>query len=389
MKEIIEFIFENEKVGLSRQNSEQVWVETIYKRIMNNNLNKKISNSLFKEEYEEQNVLQEGQFNDKYSILLNERKVPNFSIIQHTSISPIDLQGNVLNENKRISTEKLNFNKLKEEEKVNKISEEINLTKSPEMSKISFINSFNSKNPKHKYLQNLLLMLKLFFKNKSNENEIKSLDLCERKILNSILMRKYKQSLQESSDIHKLIEQIELIKLNNLTKRPEQNYKLIFMLTLKYMKDKLKQNTDKSFRKKDSEKYFYNFYFKEVSEEEKIPIEHFYHPKSSKIQRQIKSKNTPKTINLYYIQNISKSKNFIRDFFEYLKNNLIADYEKLIDYKLETLFNRWSLSIFESENKNEAVNDICKYMEQNNKCKLPWDINEIKIAIKCTEKLFY
>lgn len=34
-------------------------------------------------------------------------------------------------------------------------------------------------------------------------------------------------------------------------------------------------------KKKDQEKLFYSHYFKEISERDGIPIEHFFHPKNS------------------------------------------------------------------------------------------------------------
>lgn len=64
-------------------------------------------------------------------------------------------------------------------------------------------------------------------------------------------------------------------------------------------------------KKKEFEKYFYNYYFKSISERESIPIESFYHPKNSSSIKIAKFQNAPKTINNFYIQNISKSQEFV------------------------------------------------------------------------------
>ena len=49
------------------------------------------------------------------------------------------------------------------------------------------------------------------------------------------------------------------------------------------MKEDLKdqKKSKKKLKKKEFEKFFYNYYFKDISEKEGIPIEHFYHPKNS------------------------------------------------------------------------------------------------------------
>ncbi len=68
-------------------------------------------------------------------------------------------------------------------------------------------------------------------------------------------------------------------------KRPEENYKFIFKRCLKKMKDDLKKTFKRKTKKKDQERYFYNYFFKQISKSEGIPIEHFYHPKNSKASK--------------------------------------------------------------------------------------------------------
>lgn len=394
MKKNFEFIMGGEKLILSRQDSEKVFVETMLKQINNKskNFNK---GSLFKppsneNRHSENNLFSKSFFQKKVDI-----EIPNFSRLKLETINRIDFKGReesleYYNKNNNIKKKKdfLIFKNQENEKKENEKNKKLYLEKLYNDNKNHFfLTLYKGDLPKMKYLQNLLYLLKFFFKNKKINQNL-TLDYGEKKILNSILKRKYKTKIDLNTSMISIIDKIEQIKLDTISKRPEQNYKLIFMLTLKYMKEELKGEIDRNMRKKDFEKYFYNYYFKVISDQNGIPLEHFYHPKNSKAQKLIKEKNIPKTINLYYIENISKSKKFLEIFFSYLKNDLIEDYEKLIDYKLDTLFHRWSISIYEHENKKIALNKICKYMEENNKCKLPWDINEIQIAIDCTKKLF-
>lgn len=53
-------------------------------------------------------------------------------------------------------------------------------------------------------------------------------------------------------------------------KRPEENYKFIFKKCLKKMKENFKfaKKNKKKMKTKDFEKFFYNYYFKDISEHE-------------------------------------------------------------------------------------------------------------------------
>lgn len=123
------------------------------------------------------------------------------------------------------------------------------------------------------------------------------------------------------------------------------------------MKENLKseKKSKKKLKKKDFEKFFYHFYFKDISEREGIPIEHFFHPKNSTPSKTVKMKNAPKTINNTYIQNISKSPKFLESFKNYLNNNLLNDYIKQINSKFDGLLKKWEFEMNEGENKLHAV----------------------------------
>lgn len=384
MKKNFDYINGREKLILCREDSEKVFLETMLKQI-NNKPKKRNKGSLFKPPTIENNLFNKPFFQKNLEI-----EIPNFSRFSLEKINRIDFKGreeSVDFYNKNSNKKTLNLKNHENEKKENENNKKMIIEKINQEKNNFFLTIYQGDLPKTKYLQNLLYLLKHFFKNKNISHDL-TLDYGEKNILNSILKRKYKTKIDLNTNMFSITENIEKIKLETISKRPEQNYKLIFMLTLKFMKEELKGEIERNMRKKDFEKYFYNYYFKEISEKNGIPLEHFFHPKNSKAQKLMKEKNIPKTINLYYIENISKSEKFLESFFNYLENNLIEDYEKLIDYKLETLFNRWSVSIYQNENKKLAINKICKYMEENNKCKLPWDINEIKISIECTKKLF-
>lgn len=168
-------------------------------------------------------------------------------------------------------------------------------------------------------------------------------------------------------------------------KRPEENYKFVFKRCLKHMKETLKsKNHEAKMLKKDFEKWFAKYYFQEVVDFLKIPIESFFHPKNSNQH----SKSTVKTINSQYISNIVQSKKFVTDFMNFLNNGLEKQYNAVIKQKIAGLFDRWEKEYQHASNKEEVIRKICQNIEKNTKCKLPWTIIEVRAAIDSVNQLF-
>jgi hypothetical protein len=168
-------------------------------------------------------------------------------------------------------------------------------------------------------------------------------------------------------------------------KRPEENYKFVFKRCLKHMKEAFRAGIpQRRVKKKDFDKAFYEHYFKAISDTEGISLENFYHPKNS----QSKNKNLPKTINTGYIDNISKSKLFLKEFTDYLCFKLEEECRDIVDSKISGLINKWEHEFQLSNKDDKTIGDICNYIENNKKCKLPWTVNEVKEAIMVVKKLF-
>ena len=235
-----------------------------------------------------------------------------------------------------------------------------------------------------KYFSNLSDFLMKFFKSERiNETDL-NLKSYELAILKSFIARKYNKNIKVKIDKYFLFEKLQELASTESLKRPEENYKFVFKRCLKNMKERFKESREEKLKKKDFERLFYEHYFKDVVELEKIPLESFYHPKNSKT----KTKNCPKTINNTYIENISKSQSFVNDFLEYLNGPLEKEYREVIDSKITGLIQRWE-DEFELKSRSDAViDDICNYIEKNKKCKLPWNIKEVQEAIYSVRKLF-
>lgn len=233
-------------------------------------------------------------------------------------------------------------------------------------------------------LQPLSDFLDAMFQSKKPSRRL-SLTPAESTILKSIIKRKYSNAAEfltfSNASLSDLLTRLQETTSN---KRPEENYKFIFKRCLKHMKEKFKQDHPAIAKRKDLDKCFNEYYFRQVSESQKISIDNFCHPKNSKS----KNKTGPKTINNTYIQNICKSKTFKKDFSEYLDKALLEEYKASIKLKIKNLIVRWTKDLRASENKDEIVDGICNYIEKNKKCKLPWSVKEVSEAIRAVNGLF-
>jgi hypothetical protein len=185
----------------------------------------------------------------------------------------------------------------------------------------------------------------------------------------SILIRKDK-----SQFLKKLLD----LRLHPSSKRAEENQKFIFKRCLKGLKKNLLKTKNCSKSKFNFENYFNEYYFKEASEKHKLSLSEFCAPK---IQKKKILKNT-RTINQSYIQNVTLSQKFLKDFIQYLEKNFVNEYVKVMEEKLASLVLKWESQFVKGLMKPSAIEAICKKIENCPKCKLPWNVKEVDHAIK-------
>ena len=100
--------------------------------------------------------------------------------------------------------------------------------------------------------------------------------------------------------------------------RPEERYKFIFKKVFKKLRCNFKNSLpDKKLKKEKVDEYFYEYYFKEISLRENLPLSMFISPTN------ISSRTHFKTINTQYIELVKKSKLFVRDFFQEVSNSVV------------------------------------------------------------------
>ena len=86
-------------------------------------------------------------------------------------------------------------------------------------------------------------------------------------------------------------------------------------------------------------------------------------------------------INGEYFQRIFGCKKFKEDFLEYLEIYFIDDYKKEIDNKFKNLLFKWDKKFNKGNHKESFLLDVKKYLIQNKKCKLPWNLKELNDAL--------
>ena len=201
----------------------------------------------------------------------------------------------------------------------------------------------------------------------------------EQSLLRAILKRKYK-TLDYADDLSIGIEGfLKKVEAESSRKRPEENQKFMFKFALKQMKRQLQKKSKKRLRKKDLEAFFLATYFGETSARLKVPLALFGKPSDSQ-KRSSPNFAVPKTINNQFVSLVSKSALFVEAFQSYLDNQFSQDYRKVIEFKLAFLLKRWEEKLAVSSVPAQTFSEVCRYVERNKKCKLPWNFVEIEEA---------
>lgn len=242
-------------------------------------------------------------------------------------------------------------------------------------------NSYNSFTDKAKYkskLKNFKQLFKLLIKVFTSERiEEEDLDMKreEYEILNCIIFRKFMRKLPVINDnIDKAILMKRLSRTIHLTshKRPEECNKFIFTRVLRFLKKQMRNR----FKLGDEvEDKFYQYYFDEVAKKNNIPLEEYYYPLTRKGK-------TKETLNVAYFTRIFESNRFVNDLIKYMSENLKEEYEEEIIQKLESILLKWDKKFnFDEITNKKCLEEIKNYFIKNKRCKLPWNIDEVKEAV--------
>jgi hypothetical protein len=191
-------------------------------------------------------------------------------------------------------------------------------------------------------------------------------------------------------------ESLNIFKEQEMLKRSEQNYKVILKRVFKSL---IAFFNTANCIPNNSEKTFYEYYFKEISDKLQIDLDNF---KPQKIFNELKSNSTSTTFpkrksKKEFARNLKKSPLFMQIFRDYLNNQLIIcgkpegillDCMKELNHKLPRMIFDWQQRLQNKKNfKPEFINFIAETLT-NDKIKLPWSANEVTKGVSSVLHLF-
>lgn len=163
-------------------------------------------------------------------------------------------------------------------------------------------------------------------------------------------------------------------------KRKEEKLKFIYNHTIKYLKKVFLSSTNARnlYSNEDKELGFLNSYFGDLAKTKGIRLECFFDPLRNGV---VKNPNY-KSLTKDYFQLIFGCRRFKEDFLRHVEKTFSNDYKKKIANKFQLLFKDLKNGMKErsGESSQMVVEEFCKKLFKNKRCKLPWTINEIEEA---------
>lgn len=248
--------------------------------------------------------------------------------------------------------------------------------------------SHSLKKQKMNNFHNLTLVLKELFLDVKVNNSDLLLTGEEIAILSSLIEKKTGTSLKI----------MQIYNMNNLglhnyklpKRRAEESYKFVFKTAFKHLqhiyaikhKDFLRNKHPSDFLY-----YFYTHYFGSLLEKKGLNIACYYLPLTGDIRVLSSDEFIAKTINTGYITLVCESPLFVADLLTYLRKGFLKTYETYASKKIEKIVYVWECRYNKSCTNFKAVEDICEFIVQNKKTKLPWYIREAEDALRVVRDL--
>jgi ribosomal protein L31E len=249
--------------------------------------------------------------------------------------------------------------------------------------------------PKCKFLilKNLSqIIIKLFLNEQVNEEDLELLP--EEKDLLMAILKKKKFPITNTDKL--TVPLLNSLSKQRLTKKNEDMLKFVVKKCVKHMqqeflrKVKLEHLEGKHLMKgvtledikQNKDKYFYQYFFGEVSEREGIPIQHFYHFRSWKNRF---LKNIPKSVTRQSLNLWKKNPIFIDQMKTFIKESLIKSFYAFNANKIQIMIRRWE-RIMEQNGRVPGIKKVLSKFTCKGS-KLPWTLSEAESAAKYTLRL--
>lgn len=208
----------------------------------------------------------------------------------------------------------------------------------------------------------------------------------ERDILSAFINKRYRlkesQRVPRGSDLSncKLADLPRYLEKYNYGKRKEENMKLVFNWVFKFLKNQIAASCQEKPSKDELDYLFYTYYFRQAAEQNGLNIISFYKPNFVRIV-----KNSEKTFNANFVKNVQLSDHFIADFMLALDDYMLAEYKAVLDKKLFAIFVKWETKLEWDDYSSQSLASLARSIAGSQKCKLPWTLTEIQLAIACVK----
>ena len=237
------------------------------------------------------------------------------------------------------------------------------------------------------HFDNLNKLLILVFSGVEITEKEWNLTQMEEKILNSVLKRKFYNKVQNDGirldESNKFAFINQLAKISTL-KRPKDCYKMLLGRLFRILK---KNYFEKNKFSNQNVYLFYQYYFGDLAKKENIQIQAFFYP----FERNNKFISLfPKIshhLNFRYYERIFKSERFANDI-KTILHKVYSDHFSELKFKFSTLLKKWEKLFYTFDNDEAMVEKtILKYLQFNNRCKIPFTASEIENSITLFEKM--
>lgn len=242
-------------------------------------------------------------------------------------------------------------------------------------------------NIKLKHFENLNKLLIMIF----SGIEISEADWClsnlESKILNSILQRKFCSKIQAENI--RLAGNDRFVFINHLAKtntlkRPKDCYKMLLGRLFRILK---RNFFEKNATSNQNVYLFYQYYFGDLAKAENQQIQAYFYPFERNNKFTSLFPRITHHLNFRYYERIFRSERFANDIQAILKW-VYADHFAELKFKFTTLLKKWERLFFNFDGDQEIVEkSILKYLQFNNRCKIPFTTIEIQNSIQLFERM--
>lgn len=229
---------------------------------------------------------------------------------------------------------------------------------------------------KIKYFSKLFISLKgIFIDGNFDEAMFETLSIFQKQILYYFIKRKFTPRFLkgfEKDDNSINYKKIRQMIVSEFPRRPEECYKFILTRLIKHLKKKI----ESEYETHKPEEKLYHMYFNHVAVDLGLPISEFFYPLAGK---QVKTEY----LNRKYFTRIFRSEAFVKEIELFCQYEIFQDFNKEFEIKVMRMLERWEGLLIKNPAKvDEIKQSILNYVVFHKRCKLPWTLTDVKLAIE-------